>query len=224
MPTYAFKCSCGSAKEVYFQTLPSEAKQKHATCDACDGRMDRDIASEGFYAQGGTNFDVQKSAAFAMNKVDTGGQLTPVFRDENGKIHEVKSSKDVDRWTKDNQLGVPRMVEWTNRITGKKSYVPQRTVMKADPVTGEPADAGEVIRSSERMVPLDSKEPPMREVDAFGNRMVNGVRKTKLKDLKTTYVDPSTGKPFTFGGMWTGGGEGPGGFAGGAKARSALNE
>lgn len=193
-------------------------------CGECGKLAERSYADEGFFAQGGTNFEVQKAAMHAMAKADIGGQLAPVFKDENGKVHEVRNSKDLDRWTKDNQLGVPRMVEWTNRVNGKKSMVPQQTVMRAGP-DGEPLDLGAVVRSSEHMIPLDGgAEPPMREVDAFGNRMVNGVRKTNPKDVKLKAVDPATGRPINFSDLWTGSGGGPTGFVGGEKARGAMLE
>ena len=120
--------------------------------------MTRDYANEGFAVAGGTNFEIAKVGAMAMQKVDVGGRPTPAFKDENGKIHEVRNSRDIEKWMTSNQLGRPRMVEWVNPKTGEKSLTPQRSRMVADPKTGEPMDVGTVIREPERIVPLDKKD------------------------------------------------------------------
>ncbi len=120
--------------------------------------MGRDHAQEPMAVVGGTNFAVAKVGAMAMQKIDVGGRPTPAFKDENGKINEVRNSRDIEKWMTSNQLGRPRMVEWQNPKTGEKSLVPQRTRMVADPKTGEPMDVGTVVRESEKLIPLDKKE------------------------------------------------------------------
>lgn len=157
MPEYVFECPCGSIKHLVFKSLPPESKRNSSTCDECGKAMTRNIGAEGFYATGGTNFDSQKTAAMAMRKADQGGRPIPVYQDVNGRTQEVKSVRDIDKWAKNNNLGKPRMVEWANPKTGEKTWVPQRTIMHADPVTGEPLDKGSVIRESTQMVALNRK-------------------------------------------------------------------
>lgn len=155
MPEYVFECPCGSIKHLVFKSLPPESKRNSSTCDECGKAMTRNIGAEGFYATGGTNFEVQKVGNFAMPKVDQGGRQVPVFKDANGQVQEVRNSRDIDKWMKSNQSGTPRMVSWRNQVTGESSMVPQRTIMHADPVTGEPMDKGSVIRESAKLVPLN---------------------------------------------------------------------
>lgn len=120
--------------------------------------MVRDFTKENFAVIGGTSFEVQKAGNFAMEKIDQGGRMVPVYKDANGKPHEVRNSRDLDKWqNRNNQLGQPRMVSWTNRITGETTMVPQRTIMHADPVTGEPMDKGSVVRESTKLVQLNNK-------------------------------------------------------------------
>lgn len=220
MPTYQFKCGCGAVKAVLFRTLPPEAKQRSSVCEECGGAMERDFANEGFYAVGGTNFEVAAAAAFGAGHVDPTSGI-PRFKDENGRVNEIRSSRDLDKWRTSNQLGKPRMVEWTNPVTGKTYHVPQRTIMKADPETGEPVDAGAVIRTSERLVPLDGPDeftPPSES--RTGRPIVNGVLKNQdPSEVKLGMVDPATGKPMTLGSLW---GDDKGFGEGGAKARRAL--
>lgn len=154
MPEYVFVCACGSIKHLFFKSIPPTAKQQSAKCDECDADMTRDYAANTFYAVGGTNFEVQKTANFAMEKTDQGGRQVPVYKDANGKTQEVRNSKDIEKWMKSNQSGSPRMTEWTNTKTGEKSWVPQRTVMKAGP-DGMPLDAGIIIKESAKLVPLN---------------------------------------------------------------------
>lgn len=156
MPIYSFKCpTCETTKEVLFKSLPPEKKQRESPCDNCDGVMVRDHSAEPIHVVGGTNFEVQKAGSFAMKKFDQGGRPAPAFKDANGQVHEVRNSRDMDKWMKSNQLGKPRMVEWYNAKTGTRTMVPQRTIMHADPVTGEPLDKGSVIREAAKLVPLN---------------------------------------------------------------------
>lgn len=164
VPIYSFKCpACETTKEVLFKTLPSHEKQTKSPCDNCDGVMVRDHGAEPIHVVGGTSFEVQKAANFAMKKVDVGGRQAPAFKDANGKVHEVRNSGDIEKWMKSNQSGKPRMVEWTNSKTGEKSWVPQRTVMRAGP-DGMPLDAGVIIKESAKLIPLN-KEYRIPSVD-----------------------------------------------------------
>jgi hypothetical protein len=160
MPEYVFECKCGSIKHLLFKSVPSESRRNSSVCDECGGVMERNYGKEGFYATGGTNFEIQKVGSFAMTKVDQGGRKVPVFKDANGRVHEVRNSSDIRNWQKNNQSGSPRMVEWRNPKTGEKTWVPQRTIMHADPVTGEPMDKGSVIRESAKLVQLNNNWSP----------------------------------------------------------------
>jgi predicted nucleic acid-binding Zn ribbon protein len=213
IPTYVFRCECGWGVEKHFKMLPSSAKQESTLCEECGKSAQRDIGAEGFYAVGGTNFEVQKAASFAMRKADVGGQLAPVFTDNNGQVHEVRNSRDIDVWRYNNGLGKPRMVEWRNRITGEKSYVPQRTVMKAGP-DGMPLDAGKVIRESEKLIPLDSHFE-MPSESRTGRKLENGVL-PKERKLVSKYIDPETGKRPTIDDLMTDDGNAAG-YGGGVK-------
>lgn len=153
MPTYEYRCdACDLTKELFFKSLPSEKLQRQAACDSCGNSIPR-IPSE-FAAVGGTNFDVQKAAMIAVPKEDQGGRPVPVYTDQNGKRQEIRNSRDIDNWTVSNQLGRPRMVQHYNPVTGQKSWVPQRTVMKTDRKTGELLDVGAAVREPAKLVPL----------------------------------------------------------------------
>lgn len=193
MPTYAFHCSCGSKAEIFFKSLPSEEKQKHAPCQECGRKMYRDHAQEEFFAVGGTNFDVQKAAMMAVPKEDQGGRLVPVYTDANGKKQEIRNSKDIDNWTVSNRLGTPQMVPWKNRITGETRYVPKRTIMKADPTTGEPADAGAVIREPAKLVPLPNHLDIPHE-SRTGRPLRTDGSLDKSRKMYAAEINPKTGK------------------------------
>ena len=180
MPIYSYRCErCDLSKEVLWKSLPSEAKQKASVCEDCGGKMPRQYDS--FEVVGGTNFEVQKAANFAMEKVDQGGRKVPVYKDANGRVHEVRNSKDLDRWqNKDNQLGTPRMIKWYNPLTGETTMVPQRTIMHADPTTGEPMDKGSVVRESVKLIPL-SKQFTIPTVDKQTGQRIDPRRGVTVK-------------------------------------------
>ncbi len=223
MPTYSFRCACGSVKDVFFKSLPSEAKQRSASCDACDGKMERNYENEGFFAVGGTNFAVANAAAVACK---TGSNGSPVYRDNNGKLHEIRNSGDIDNWRVDNALGKPRLVPWKNQITGETQMVPQRAVMQADPVTGEPLETSPIInREPTKLIPLDShgQEYTPPSSSKTGLPMKDGVLKIKPEDMTHSLVDPVTGKRPKLKDLWgngTGGGSGYSGSGDGSNAKS----
>lgn len=210
MPVYEYACpGCGTF-EVLYKSLPSEKKQNEAPCPDCDQMGTRLLSN--FAVNGTQQGGIEKDAAFGMTSVDVGGRMRPAFRDNNGQIHEAKTSRDVDRWMKDNKLGVPRMVEWVNPKTGQRSMVTQRVTMKADPISGEPMDAP-IVRESERLIPLDkdhfvmpTEMPDGRKVDP-----TTGIPKQRFMDAPESapisvggrrVVDPQTGKPFTKSDFW----------------------
>ena len=131
----------------------------------------------------------------------------PYFRDENGKVREIKSSRDVDAWCTKNALGAPRLTSYTNPLTGERSMQPMRIGgLKPDPKTGEPLDTGAVIRAPETLIPLDSSTeyiPP--SVSKTDLPLENGVLKKKPKDIPILggLVDPETHKPMTLDSCWT---------------------
>ncbi len=213
MPTYTYKCGCGWEAEMFFKMLPSEKLQKGYPCPECGAMAERGI--EPFLVGGTQHGGMEDAAAFAMQKTDIGGRQRPVFRDANGKVHEVKTATDIDKWRKSNQIGKPRMVEWKNPITGAKSWVAQRTVMKADPVSGEPADLGVVVRGAADIIPLDPNFT-MPSESRTGRAMKNGVLVERdPAKIKSRIVDPETRKPMTMADLWGG----PGGIPeGGALA------
>ena len=190
MPTYRYSCDCGWKVEKFYKTLPSDARQAGAVCEECGKTAPRALGDEGFYAVGGQNGGVEKAVGFASNQ-DANGR--PQFRDENGKVREIRTSRDVDSFQRHNALGAPRMVEWRNPVTGAAEWTQQRVRMVADPVTGEvdEAKSGAIIRGPECLVPLDGGEfsPPSETV--AGRPMKNGVA---VKG-ETMYRDPVTGQP-----------------------------
>lgn len=184
MPSYRYVCSCGWRVEKFFRTLPSEDKQIATPCEECGQTARRSFGDEGFFAVGGQHGGVEKAVGMAA-QTDASGR--PVFRDENGKVHEIRSSRDVDSFQKHNALGLPRMVEWRNPVTGEKTWTQQRTRMVSDPVTGEvdEAKSGAIVRGPERLTPLDggdSWSPPSESVT--GLPIVNGAIQPRAIDEK----------------------------------------
>jgi len=201
---YEYECPTCGTFELFFKTLPAEFLQRSAKCPACAETSERIVSP--FFVNGTQKSGIEKAGAFAMNKADIGGRARPVYTDNDGRTHEVTTSRDVDRWMKNNQLGSPKMTSWKNPVTGQSSMVPQRSVMKADPISGEPLDLGHVMRESERLIPLDPVIPYLPEVSKNGRPMKNGVLADKTETLKSRMLDPETGKPFTMADLW---GEGP---------------
>lgn len=188
---------------MFFKTLPSEKIQRGYPCPSCGKEAERGI--ESFMTVGTQHGGQEVAASFAMPQADIGGRMRPIRVDNNGQVHEVKTSKDIDAWMRDNQLGNPRMTEWKNPMTGRTSMVPMRTRMIADPVSGEPLDVGAVVRQSEKMIPLDKKEPPMPSFSKTGRPMKDGVlTETDPRKIKSRYVDPETRLPMTMADLWGG--------------------
>lgn len=205
MPLYEYTCAACGMFEHFFKSLPSEAKQKSMPCPDCDLPGQRLLS--GFMVNGTQHGGMEEVAGFANRNVDIGGRMRPVFTDNNGKTHEIKSSKDIDRWRSDNRLGPPRMVEWTNQQTGAKSWVPQRIKMVAGP-DGEPLDAP-VVREQGKVVPLDNHYEPPKESRNGIPLDKNGVLVTKGKDVGLrqygrAVIDPQTGKPMKMSDLWGG--------------------
>lgn len=210
MPLYEYSCSEHGQFEHFFKLLPSEAKQKSMPCPDCDAPGTRLLSN--FSINGTQSGEMEKAASFGAGKVDVGGRMRPAFTDNNGQTHEIKTSKDIDRWMGDNRLGPPRMVEWVNPKTGQRSMVPQRVVMKADPISGEPMDAP-VLREREKLIPLDnhaftmpSETPDGRKVDpATGipkQRFMDAPESAPISMMGKQLVDPATGKRMTKGDFW----------------------
>ena len=142
MPSYAYRCECGASKVVFYPTLPSEAKQNAAACDVCDKQAKRSIADEGFFAVGGQNGGVEKAVGMAAERDAANGR--PIYHDENGKIHEIRSSKDIDSFSRHNALG--RTI-YTDKLVRDKDGT-----MVPAPARGA---NGQVLRESEQLTPLD---------------------------------------------------------------------
>ena len=139
MPSYAYRCECGASKVVFYPALPSEAKQAATSCDVCDKQAKRSLGDEGFFAVGGQNGGVEKAVGMAAER-DASGR--PIFRDPNGQVHEIRTSRDVDSFTKHNAVGPPEM-EWRrNAETGETEAVPVKR-------------NGQIVRKSEHLTPLD---------------------------------------------------------------------
>jgi len=199
MPTYAYKCGCEFEFETFYKSLPSERLQKGAPCPNCNGTATRDVSKDTFYAVGGQQGGIERDMAFAMRKDQDG---RPIFTDVNGKTREVRNSKDVDFWAKNNALGRPRLMEYKNPITGERGWTPIRTGgLHLDPQTGEPMDKGSIVRDSEQLVPLGGDAPQPSE-SRSGIPMKNGVLARNPSTLSTGIPDPETGKPITIGDCW----------------------
>ena len=165
--------------------------------------MKRNPGAEPFFAVGGTNFDAANAAAFGARVGENG---SPQFTDVNGKVHEIRSSKDVDLWRTTNAVGRPRLKEVKNPVTGERTWVPLTTGgVRFDPVTGEPETQGETIRESAKLVQLDNADPPMPSESRTGRPLKNGVLVND--DPVSRHVDPVTGKRMKMSELW-GGSEG----------------
>lgn len=206
MPLYGYKCEDHGEFDQFFKTLPSEAKQKSYPCPDCDKPSVRLLGQ--FYTTGTQHGGMEDAASMSMDLVDVGGRKRPAFRDNNGRLHEVKTSKDIDNWRRNNMLGRPRMVEWTNQKTGEKSWVPQRTKMVADPETGEQMDVGSIIKDSEPLIPLDNNfSMPSESKTGIPIDQKTGVSKARgldpvLRAGMTPIPDPATGKPMKMSDLW----------------------
>lgn len=179
MPTYRYVCAgCGWKVEKIFRALPSEAKQTSTPCEECDKQATRSMGDEGFFAVGGQHSGIEKAAAFAAQQDPATGR--PIFTDENGKTREIKTSRDLDSFTRHNAVGPP-VIEKVIRRDGVDVLVPALR-------------NGKVIRGPERLTPMDDASewiPPSEA--ATGRPIVNGV---VVKGEPMT-VDPQTGKRMT---------------------------
>lgn len=206
MPCYDYRCAEHGEFDIFYKSLPSEKKQQEAPCPDCDAPSPRLLGR--FYTTGTQHGGMEDAAAISMDVVDIGGRKRPAFRDNNGKLHEVKTSKDIDNWRRNNMLGRPRMVEWTNKKTGEKSWVPQRTKMVADPDTGEQMDVGSIVKDSEPLVPLDNNfSMPSESRTGVPIDSKTGVSKGRgidptLRHGVMPIPDPTTGKPMRMSDMW----------------------
>lgn len=199
MPTYEFECSTHGRFPIFFKAIPSERKQKEGLCPDCDLVSPR-IPSA---------FAVTGGALPAMEKItgsSTDESGRPYFKDVNGRVQEIRSSKDIDKWCSTNALGAPRMVEYRNPKTGVKSWEALREGgIKSHPQTGEPLD-GPVVRSSERLVPLDGGQseyvPPSES--RGGIPLDNGLLTKKPEEIPVMggLLDPETKKPMTLKDCW----------------------
>lgn len=201
MPTYPYRCEEHGEFEIFFKSLPSEKLQKGHPCGECGKTATRLLA--GFYQGGTQHSGMEQEVGLATSQTDIGGRMRPIYKDNNGQVHEIKSASDIDHWMKDNALGKPRMVSWRNPLTGKVDMVPQRTVMEPDPVTGEPLDKGVVLRESERIVPLGRRDAPMPGQSKTGRPMKDGVLVDRdPSKLKSRLIDPETRKPYSMADLW----------------------
>lgn len=205
MPNYAYRCACGQEWEVFYKTLPSSKLQKAAPCGECGQQSPRDLEREMRegppMVNGGFKTSMAAEVGFAMPSVDG----KPVYRDENGKLREVRSATDIDHWMTSNTLGKPRLTEWKNPITGETQMVPMRTRMIADPHTGEPReDVGEVVREKEALVKLDKESFSIPSESRSGLPIDpnTGVLTKKPKDIKLGIVDPETGRHMSLKDTW----------------------
>lgn len=209
MPCYAYKCeSCGEF-EHFFKSLPTEAKQKSMPCPDCDKPGTRLLSQ--FMVNGTQHSGMEDVASFATQGANIGGRRRPVFTDNNGNVHEIKTSADIDRWRTDNRLGPPRMVEWTNAKTGVKSWVPQRVRMVAGP-DGDPIDCP-VVREQGKIIPLDNYYEPPKESRTgvpFNKKGVSVLKDNDPGILQhgRPVIDPTTGKKLKMSDLWGKGGGG----------------
>lgn len=207
MPTYRYRCTCGWKVEKFYKSLPSEAKQTSAECEECGSAAPRSFGDEGFYANGGQHSGMEKAVAFSMQK-DASGR--PIYQDENGKVQEIRSSADIDAWTRHNAVGLPRMTSVKNPITGRMMQIEQRQHTVLDPVTGEvdEAKSGAIIRGPEKLTPLDGYgefTPPKESIT--GLPIVDGAMRAR-KARPLGIIDPETLKPMTSDDVWSDRGEG----------------
>lgn len=223
MPLYEYSCTdCGNF-EIFYKSLPSEAKQKAAPCPDCDKSASRLLGS--FYAGNSQTTGIEVAMGNNALQVDVGGRKRPAYRDANGQMHEVKSEADIRNWQKSNQYGTPRMVSWRNPKTGEQSMVPQRVKMIADPVSGEPMDAP-VIRESVDLVPIEHFDMPSETKSGIPIDPKTGVPKVRnIGDIPIgpkgrTLVDPDTGKPLKIS-MW---GDEPGFSGDNSRVRAVLKK
>lgn len=205
MPAYDYRCDEHGEFEQFFKSLPSEAKQKSMPCPDCDKPAIRLLAN--FSVNGTQHSGMEDAAAFSTVGANVGGRKRPIFTDNNGKVHEIKTSADIDRWRRDNRLGSPRMVEWTNTITGAKSWVPQRVKMVAGS-DGEPIDCP-VLKEAAKIVPLDNYYEPKTESRNGVPFNKNGVSVLKDQDPGLmqhgrAVIDPQTGKKMKMSDLWGG--------------------
>lgn len=135
----------------------------------------------------------------------------PIYRDMNGRVKEVRTAKDVDSFTQNlgqNPFAKPRMVEFVNPVTGRKTWEPDRVGgLHPNPVTGEPIEKGQIIRERQQLVPLGRIEgeyvPPSFAPN--GMPLKDGILQQVPAEKKSLgIIDPATGKPMTMADCWGG--------------------
>lgn len=208
MPSYSYSCAaCGLETVKRYTAVPPEEKRKSTPCE-CGAVALRDYATDitSVGVTGGQKGGIEKEVGFSMEK-DSSGR--PIYRDLNGKVHEIRSSKDVDAWSQNlgqNPFAKPRMVQYRNPITGVTTWEPSRVGgLRPHPVTGEPLEHGQIIREKEALIPLGRVEgeyvPPSCAPN--GVPLVNGVLPQVANDRKPLgLLDPVTGKPMTMADCW----------------------
>lgn len=211
MPIYAYECPEHGEFEQLFKTLEAAEKKKDGCpCPDCDAPSKRLPVPSSFSTAGTQHSDMQKAVGTQARSVDVGGRMVPAYRDENGRLHEIKDSGDIKRWTRSNQLGPPRMVEWTNPITHVKSWVPQRQRMVAGP-DGEVLETldNPILRESEDLIDLgpgsDYVIPAASKTGAPIDPKTGVSPARNGNHVKIGLYDPVTQRPMTLGDCWGGG-------------------
>lgn len=219
MPIYAYQCPEHGEFEQLFKTTTAADKNKDVyPCPDCGAEGKRLPVPSSFASSGTQHSDMEKAVGMQTKLEDIGGRLRPVYTDANGQRREIKSSGDIRRWQRSNQMGPPIMTEWKNPVTGVKSMVPKRQRMVAG-ADGEPMETldNPILREVEQLVDLGPSEGPYTP-PAFSKTMIpidpkTGVvpikdwNKVKIGGPGQQIVDPVNGKPMTLGDCWGGGSE-----------------
>lgn len=204
MPLYEYGCpKCENNFEIFYKSLPSEKKQQEAPCPDCDTVGKRLVSP--FLTGGTQSGGIEKAMGNNALTIDVGGRKVPAYQDANGKLHEVKNVRDMDRWQVSNQLGKARMVQWKNQKTGETTWEPQRVRMIAGP-DGMPLDLP-TVKESVDLVPIDHFEMPSETKSGIpldpktGTPKIRDVSKIPVPGTRGM-IDPATGKPMTMGSVW----------------------
>src|SRR3990167_8436450 len=210
MPSYSFRCACGWEIVKRFTCIPSDAKRESTPCEECGNTAARDYDADlkSVSTNGGQKGTIENEVAFGMEKDPSNGR--PIFRDVNGRVHEVRSSTDVEAFkaTSANAFAKPRMVKFRNPITGRTSYEPDRVGgLRPHPVTGEPVETGAILREHQKLVELG----PIRGEYVPPSHTATGIpvdpSTLALRDIpadqkRLGILDPVTGKPLTMADCW----------------------
>ena len=183
MPTYAYVCRyCGWESYEFYKSLPEDPNAP-IDCRSCSKRADRNFVKDAgasvFLGNSSSSSGLQDLTGLSHG--NKSGKA--YFTDNNGNKQEVRTVRDVDRWTKDNQLGKPRLRQVRDPETGKMSWEPMKT------------KAGVIIRESERLIPL-GKENPRLSKTRYG---LDGSGAARQKMI----VDPETKRKVPVSSLWT---------------------